>query len=118
MIEFVQEKLFGQPIPEGGVSYGVVSPSNVSLLALCNNALLSPSYGYQTVTIEFRTIEPGSLPSNPTISNFGNQKFNFRSKEWTLLKVEKGSMFQIGSTPKLYNASVTGIDLNNPIITL
>lgn len=114
---FSSEKFLTYPLPEDGVAFGKLSASGISALAQVGNIIFSGSYSFDTVTITLKGITTPPF-TKPTAVNFANQTFTFRGRNWVVLEVTEGAKFKVAEVEKFASWSVTGVDLNTPLITI
>lgn len=116
-VRFGYETLNGVPIPEDGVSFGNISASGVTPYIRIRNAVFGGSYGYDTVTITFKGLENG-LFSKPKPNSIGAQTFAFRGRNWRVIDVQEGAKFNIAGQTRFYTWSVTGVDMDTPVVKM
>jgi hypothetical protein len=116
-IRYSNEKLLGIPIPDDGVSFGQISANNITTLVEINNVVVSGSYSFETVTITLKGITNPPIPK-PTPTSFGSSSFSFRGRTWKVIDTQQGAKFRIADVEKYSSWSVTGVDLDNPVIKI
>jgi hypothetical protein len=115
-LSFSQEKLFGYPLESGAVSFGKINAQNANAFFLLNNSsLLAGSITYETVTINFKGIKVADIPfQKPSLQEFGSQSFSFRGQTWTVIAVDYGGIYTVGSEQCYRTYTIQGVEFNNP----
>jgi hypothetical protein len=115
-LSFSQEKLFGYPLESGAVSFGKINAQNANAFFLLNNSsLLAGSITYETVTINFKGIKVADIPfQKPSLQEFGRQSFSFRGQTWTVIAVDYGGIYTVGSEQCYRTYTIQGVEFNNP----
>lgn len=116
-ISFSQEKFYGLPIPEDGVSVSSVSASNLNiLLKVNNNTLLTGNYSLPTVTITLKGIFEPPI-EKPTVDTFG-ATFSFRGDEYIVTEIIEGIHINIGGQEMITTWSISGVNITKPYIKI
>lgn len=110
-IRYENEKLFGLPIPEDGVSLGKIAVQGVTALVAQQNVVVSGSYSLPTVTITFKGIStpPIAIPAKDGIGG----SFSFRGKQWTVTDVVEGGKYQIAGTVMFSSWTLTAVSFTS-----
>lgn len=116
-INFSTEKFLDIPLTEDAVSLGTLNASNITPYLKLNNTIVSGSYGYETITITLKGIDVPPF-DKVTAENIGQQTFSFRDREWKVIKTQEGSTFNIAGQKRYFSWSVTGVDMNTPLINI
>ena len=115
-LQLKYEKLGDIPVSPDAISFGSISANGISTFIKAGNTIFAGSYDYETISVNLKGIttppynKPGLYP--------GTETFTFRDKTWTILNVVEGSHILVAGQRKFLDWTVTGVDLENPRITI
>lgn len=115
-LSIVYEKLGNIPVAPDAISFGEINANGINTFLATGNTLFAGSLAYDTITLNLRGIvtPPYSKPGlNP-----GQSSFIFRNRTWKILKIDEGPTIKVGNVTKFIDWSITGVDLDNPKITV
>jgi hypothetical protein len=110
------EKVGDIPIRPESISFGTISAAGISAFVASGRTVFSGSYSFDTVTLTLEGIidPPYSRPGvNP-----GQDTFTFRNRTWHITDIQEGGTISIAGQSKYLTWSMTGVDLDNPKITV